>query len=337
VTDHALRATYRLATPNRAGAIAVIELAGDIDAALRALRIKPVEVGVVALRDLCGVDQGVVARWTTTAAHLTPHGGSAVVRNMLDELERAGVAPIEDDDPRRDYPEAADANEAMMLAAMARAASSAAIDLLLDQPERWRSWNSVDPTRANIERASRMLNRLIDPPTIVAVGRTNIGKSTLTNALATRAVSIVADQPGATRDHVGVTLELPSPVGGVTVRWIDTPGLRAVGADETIERRALTIARRVVASADLIALCGDAEHGFADPEELDLPASIERIRVGLRCDLKPVDDADVSTSALTGAGVAELAQTLRARLVPDWALQWPGPWLFDQRLLDDVG
>ena len=59
-----------------------------------------------------------------------------------------------------------------MLATLARAASPAAIDLLLAQPQRWRdaaARNDVDA--AVVMRTTAALDHLVTPPTVVLVGR----------------------------------------------------------------------------------------------------------------------------------------------------------------------
>ena len=73
------RATFRLDTPRPTGrgALALVAIYGDIDGALAALAIKPVAVGQCRLRDLAGVDHGVVARWSAESATLMPHARSA--------------------------------------------------------------------------------------------------------------------------------------------------------------------------------------------------------------------------------------------------------------------
>jgi len=246
-------AHWSLQTPAGAlGPVAVVLLTGDVDRAFQTLGIRGVRVGQVAVRDLAGIDTGVVARWAEDSAHLMPHGGPAVIRALLDRFRAAGLREARSIAPRSAYPEARDDVEARMVDTLARAASPLAIDLLLDQPRRWRAAGSE--ARELPQEHASILRRLIDPPLVVAVGPPNVGKSTLVNALAGRRVAIVADQPGTTRDHVGVTLDL----AGLVVRYVDTPGVR--DAADVIEHEATDLAMALATSADLLLLCGDPAH-----------------------------------------------------------------------------
>lgn len=311
-------ACWRLESPAGVGAVAVIGLfargEADLDNALRALGIGALKVGAVALRDLVGVDQGLVMRWSATTAALMPHGGGAVVRAVCDALESYGIAQARVVRARESYPEAEDDIEAAMLAALGRAPSPLAVELLLDQPRRWRAG-------ASEEARDRVLNRLIEPPLVVAIGASNIGKSTLANALAGRQVSLVADEPGTTRDHVGVVLDL----AGLVVRYVDTPGVRKDAP--LVEVEAGRIAREVVARADLILQCCDAGSMPVDASGVSPGAGV--LRVGLRADRgSPPIGVDVSVSARRPESIAELVGAIRERLIPGAALRHPGPWRF---------
>lgn len=324
---------YRLATPAGPGAIAIIDLFGCIDSLFEQLSIAPVSSGQVKVRSLAGVDSGVVVRWDDHHAQLMPHAGGHVVRMLIDRLCAIGVEELHEPQPQKAWPEAEDFIEALMLDTLTRAQSPAAVDLLLAQPQRWRSWKKQSLSLTEIDRVSTMLNRLIEPATVVAVGSPNVGKSTLTNALARSTVSIVSEQAGTTRDHVGVVLELPSPVGSVVVRWIDAPGFRADGAGaDSIEQEAVEITRAVIERADLIVHCGDAEHGFCDFAGSSSFSGKLILRVATRSDRAPISGVDIQTAALLGEGVSELADRIRQMLIPDEALVWPGPWRFSQNL-----
>ncbi len=328
------RAIAQLATPSGQAAVGVIRIEGDIDWALTRLNLGSVPIGGIALRRVLDVDECVLARAQDRTLFITPHGGPRILRSLLGSMESRGVAMRDAHDPSSAYPEAADELEARALATLARAASPLAIDLLLDQPRRWRAWDGASPPLDAIGRASRILNRLIDPPTVAMVGRANVGKSTLTNALAQRAVSIVAEEAGATRDHVGVTLDL----AGVVIRWIDTAGMDSL--DETAPP-----ARAAIEAADALVVAGDAISGFPDLSGLTRGAADRPVmRVRTRADLvDPAEEAIARLDVVTAAGAPDgpsglsaLAQAVRDALVPPAALTFPGPWRFDPALGSDV-
>ena len=299
----------------------------EVDAAMTRLGIAHVQVGQVALRDLCGVDKGIAARWNERNVHLMPHGGAAVIRGVCAALARAGLEEARHVDARASYPEARSDIEARMLAGLARTASPLAVDLLLDQPRRWVAADGAtgdgrtEPSvalRALTEPAAAQLKRLIDPPLVVAVGPPNVGKSSLVNALAGRRVAIVADEPGTTRDHVGVMIDM----GGLVVRYVDTPGVRETR--DPIEAEAARLAREVAERADLVLLCGDVTSG-----PVAGPPGVDSLLVATRADLgTPGFRHDAAVSALNGRGIPGLAGLIRERLVPAAALEDPRPWKF---------
>jgi small GTP-binding protein len=320
---------WRVATPaSTSAAIALIELTGDaesLDRGLAVLGIQPVSVGRVALRNIAGIDLGVVARLSSTCVHLMPHGGVFIVRAVAAELRRhfpAGeITTLDEVLVVRRFPEAFDRYEAWMLEMLGRAASTRAVDLLLDQPRRWREHERGELPGPDAA-FSRELQRLIEPPTVATLGASNIGKSTLVNALARRSVSIVADEMGTTRDHVGVMLD----VDGLTVRFIDTPGLRSDAPH--VEARAWELTRRVLEGADLLLACGD--HRSPAPDTAKLGLNVPTVLVQLRSDLGGPGDwtPDITTAAAQGLHVDELARLVRRTLVSDAALEDPRPWAF---------
>ncbi|MEL7472075.1 MAG: GTPase [Planctomycetota bacterium] len=301
------------------GALSVVRVSAPnapvLDAWLEQTAMAPVRVGDVRLRDLLGVDQGVVARWSDRSVVLTPHGGLAVSRALADALRGSGALPEVAVDPETRYPEASSAIEARMLWALSRAPSPRAVEVLLEQP-RWWEGAHAETTPAS----AAVLRRLLDPPTVAVVGRANVGKSTLLNSLAARDVALVADASGTTRDHVGATVE----VDGLVVRWVDTPGVRPDHERDDVELRAAALSDAVVRGADLVLRCGDAS---APPPALAEP--IDAIDVALRLDLgRPGWAPEAAVSAATGEGLNELALAIRRRLVPDALLERPGAWRF---------
>lgn len=307
-------------TPNRPGAIAIIQLIGATDPVLRELTGQQSwPIGRMRLVNFSGIDEGLAGQITGDIAQLMPHGGMRVVQRLIMLLLDLGVEPADESsaDPMEIYPEASDRYEAIMLTTLARAQSPMAIELILDQPRRWREKPKI--TAEDIARSKR-LGHLIDPPIVVLAGPPNVGKSTLSNALLGRSMSIAIDMPGTTRDYTTGRIEL----AGLVVDWHDTPGLRAT--DDAIEVKAIEIARGLMDRADFLIAITD--HKQVWPEFLREPD----LKVANKSDIKSRPDAAVCISATTGDGIGELVVLIRDCLVLPKDLLHPGAWLFDERL-----
>jgi tRNA modification GTPase len=81
---------------------------------------------------------------------------------------------------------------------------------------------------------------------VVIVGRPNVGKSSLLNALLNENRAIVTDIPGTTRD----TIEESITINGVLFRLVDTAGLRE--SADVVEMEGIRRTERQMATADLI-------------------------------------------------------------------------------------
>ncbi|GIW73904.1 MAG: hypothetical protein KatS3mg103_0426 [Phycisphaerales bacterium] len=321
-------------SPGIASAVAVFEIIADrpgaIEAACQALGFQAPAVGRVGLRSVDGVDTLLALRPADGCLFLTPHGSVAVCRALRRALLEAGLAqrrePPEDDRTLLTaWPEARDPIQARALEALSRARGSRAVACLLDQPRRWAQGLPEVPGEL-----ARQLDRLLHAPLVVATGPANVGKSALTNALAKRTVSRVADRPGVTRDAVAVDLELD----GLVVRWLDAPGTDL--AQDQVLAQAQRLAETAIASADLVLWCQDAS--APDPgRPADGPALLANrpaqavLTVATRLDRAAGTVprwADLAVSSRSGAGLAELARAVRQRLVGDQALEHPGRWAF---------
>ena len=176
---------------------------------------------------------------------------------------------------------------------------------------------SVEGLLASAERGRILREGL----RVAIVGRPNVGKSSLLNALLGTERAIVTPIAGTTRDLVEEGLNL----SGVPVVLTDTAGLR--DTDDAVEKIGVQKARETAANADVTLLVLDATAGFM-PEDAAVAAQLATgesaaiLTVWNKCDALKTSGgnlfealpetlqklgAALRISALTGAGLPELA------------------------------
>ena len=171
-----------------------------------------------------------------------------------------------------------------------------------------------------------------EPPAIAFVGRPNVGKSSLLNALVGEERTIVSDIPGTTRDAIDTTIEW----GRSEIVLIDTAGIRRrgkVASGPAAEKYSTMRALKAISRADVAVLVLDAHDGLTaqdahvagyvieegkgliiavnkwDIVEDKTHKSFDDLVVTLRRELKFIDYAPiVSISAMTGQRVQKVLE-----------------------------
>lgn len=178
---------------------------------------------------------------------------------------------------------------------------------------------------------------------VAVVGRPNVGKSSLVNAIVGEKVSIVSDKPQTTRRRIhGIATR-----GDAQVVFVDTPGLHkpVTALGERVNSTALSSA----ADVDVVLLVFDARAGFGKGDEWvarNVPIDRNATRlivVANKCDglegSKVLAELAGSSalgadeyfpvSARTGDGLPELIDALFSSL-PD------GPWFYPEDSKADI-
>jgi tRNA modification GTPase len=332
-----------LLTPPGRGALAVVGVAGSGALAAVAQLFAPRGAAPLAERPDGAVvfgrwgDPGrgeelVVVRHSAERFEVHCHGGLAASEAVLASLEQSGAvrqpwqewlaaggASVIEVEAREALARAGGPKVAQILARQlagaldAELARIAALDAAGDVA-------TAEAARARLRRAARVGLRLTRPWRVVVAGDVNAGKSSLVNALAGHARSIVSAEPGTTRDVLDMRIVLD----GWEIDLVDTAGLRDDPTSPT-EAAGIAKARDAAATADLVVHVVDArdvgqasachEHRQAEA----CPTS--SLLVLSKCDLASHDgdgppDA-IRTSAVTGLGIDALAAAIVRRLVPE--------------------
>lgn len=307
-------------TPPATGAIAVLAVVGPRAWAIVGGLFRPKKlplpespaVGRTFFGTLAG-DEVIVAVRREAWIEIHCHGGRAMVRLILDQLAQAGA-------PTRDWRTLLpDRLLAHLHDGLSRAPTFRTASILLEQLNGTltrvlaRVLAGDDAARTELLQFAEVGRHLVAPWRVVLVGPPNVGKSSLMNALAGYARSLVAPVAGTTRDLVTATLAFD----GWPVELADTAGLRAAGDD--IEAAGVALARQALAEADLAVWVQDATLAVHEPDAATAAALAGRtvIRVANKTDLAPAPPGDfLPVSAVSGAGIVELAERIAAALVP---------------------
>ncbi len=154
------------------------------------------------------------------------------------------------------------------------------------------------------------------------IGRPNVGKSTLLNALLGEERALVTSVPGTTRDSVEELINLD----GIPLRLIDTAGLRET--EDEVEKLGVDRTRKLLERSDLILAVLDSGSGFTAEDEKMLATIpqekslvvVNKIDLDESIDLTGVrehfpENEILFISALEGRGLERVRQAIKERII----------------------
>lgn len=147
---------------------------------------------------------------------------------------------------------------------------------------------------------------------VAIIGKPNVGKSSLFNALLKLDRAIVTDIAGTTRDIIRETLDL-----GIPVTLIDTAGIHEDEGISKVEQIGIEYSKQSLDEADLVLFVYDAQQGLTkeDNEVLDLLKNKKYILIANKSDLSmPKKEGAIPISALNGDGINELKNMLTTQI-----------------------
>lgn len=200
--------------------------------------------------------------------------------------------------------------------------TAARMQVLIDYPDE--DLEDITPEEiesicsACMDKVRRLLataddGRIINDGVRVAiVGKPNVGKSSLLNALSGSKRAIVTDIAGTTRD----TIEENISIDGIPILLVDTAGIRE--SEDVVEQIGVERSKSSISDADLVIFVLDAASDFEE-EDKEILKSIgdkkciiilNKSDLERKCDIADADIPIIETSALTGKGIDELKKCI---------------------------
>lgn len=149
---------------------------------------------------------------------------------------------------------------------------------------------------------------------IAILGKPNVGKSSLFNALLSLNRAIVTDIAGTTRDVLTETLDMD----GIPVTLLDTAGIREDSSIDKVEEIGIEFSRQAAQEADLILFLYDASTGMNEDDRAILNSIAEKnhLLIANKSDLQKEstsspDTNKIALSTLTKQGFEELKQKIK--------------------------
>lgn len=219
-----------------------------------------------------------------SAMHSMKGSVSKILKPLLEDLTQI-IANIE---VNIDYPEYDDVHQLTE-------------EEILPRSEAW-----LKEIERVIDEAEKAVNIREGIDTVI-LGRPNVGKSSLLNALLEEDKAIVTDIAGTTRDIVEGTVRLD----GITLNLIDTAGIRE--SDDIVEKIGIDRSLKALEKAELVIVVLDASEELTEEDQklLELTKDKNRIVVFNKNDKKNVDEG-ISISAING-DVEELTNAIKEK------------------------
>lgn len=177
--------------------------------------------------------------------------------------------------------------------------------------------DSLVPVKEKIEnilKNAKNHNILREGINISVIGRPNVGKSSLFNALLNLERAIVTDIAGTTRDTIKESFE----IRGILATLTDTAGIREDENIDKVEQIGIKQAKNSITESDIVLLLFDGIEGITkdDREIFELAKGKKSILVATKADIQEIKHENaISISSKTGYNIDKLKNLIYEALI----------------------
>lgn len=177
--------------------------------------------------------------------------------------------------------------------------------------------DSLVPVKEKIEnilKNAKNHNILREGINISVIGRPNVGKSSLFNALLNLERAIVTDIAGTTRDTIKESFEIK----GILATLTDTAGIREDENIDKVEQIGIKQAKNSITESDIVLLLFDGIEGITkdDREIFELAKGKKSILVATKADIQEIKHENaISISSKTGYNIDKLKNLIYEALI----------------------
>ena len=193
------------------------------------------------------------------------------------------------------------------------------LDMTLDYPEHDDEAETLLTTKKTISDVLKKLSELLSTSsagklikngiTVAIVGKPNVGKSSLLNALLGEERAIVTDIEGTTRDTITETIIYKN----IKINFIDTAGVRE--SDNIVEKIGIDRSYRSINSADIVLVVLDSSSELTEDDKklLDLTKDKKRIIILNKMDKQKkldINEKYILISAKDGKNIEQVKEEI---------------------------
>ena len=168
----------------------------------------------------------------------------------------------------------------------------------------------------NILSNSKSHDFIRDGISACLIGRPNVGKSSLFNALLNYTRAIVTEIEGTTRDTIKETINL----NGYLINFIDTAGIRDKNQADLVEKIGIDNSIEAIKNSEIVLFLYENSKNEIESQLIELAKGKNSLFIKTKCDITPNTTDDLEISSKTGFGIDTLKNEISkiiANLIPN--------------------